>query len=208
MVPSAQIVVDFRAGPEALAASSIAPPVNLMAKVFGTPAPSNARVSGIATGHFTSSEQIQTVALITRGGPLAGQGNAKPSMLVVLENDNIVAQFVPPDVTYHGIAATFDANNDALHDVVLSAQSYQMGQTIIRADILSVAGGQRKAVKSLGTVYENTCDVPLGDKYVRATVVQQDANGVFQREERIARCGSDGRAPGIDAFSVESTVPW
>lgn len=197
---AADIVVDFRGGPEAVLRDTLAPPANLIEQVFGSPAPADVQVASHVAGRFTSADRAQTIALLTRGGPLAGQVNAKPSMIVLLEQGKVVSQFVPPDVVYHTIAAVFDADGDALDDLVLSAQSYQMGQTAMRADVIGLAGGQRNVLMSLGTVYENTCDVPVGDKAVRAMLVQRQVGGELEQAMMVASCSADGSLPARAAF--------
>lgn len=201
---SAQIVVDFRAGPQMPAAGRAAASTNIAEKVFGSPAPADVSVASVVTGRFTAPTNEQSVALLTRGGSVIAQANAKPSMLVVLENQRIAAQFVPPDIVYHSIAAVFDADGDALEDVVLTALSYQMGQTIMRADILSLAGGQRRTIRALGSVYENACDAPFGEKVVRASLLRRQANGELKLEKHTAPCTSDGATPTAESFTLQS----
>jgi hypothetical protein len=202
----AEIVADFRSGPEPVIAKSATSSIDYVALAFGSPAPDDVQVASVIDGTFTSAERVQSAALLTRGGPLAGP-DAKPSMLVVTDGKRVAAQFVPPDIVYHSIAAVLDADGDGLDDVVLTAQSYQMGQTAMRADVLSLANGQRRTITSLGTVYENTCDVPLGDKAVRAAVVKRNRGGQLVKESMSAPCRDDGSAPAEAAFTIESSRP-
>lgn len=197
-LPAPVEVADFRGGPRSPDALTDAS--NLIAAAYGTPAPADVRPVARYSGSFTRSGALQQVVLYTRDGPLSGP-SARPSLLAVLEDDRVVAQFVVPDVVYHDIAAALDLDGDSLHDVVLVAQAYQMGQITLQADALSLAGGQRRAVATFGTVYENTCDVPLGERSVTAATVVQTAGGSLARENYRADCTSDGTPPDMASFA-------
>ncbi|MEO1574471.1 MAG: hypothetical protein AAFU65_05870 [Pseudomonadota bacterium] len=202
--PAPRIVADFRGGPRAPEAAADA--ASRIAAVYGTPAPADVALAARRTGTFTRPDAPQQAVLFTRGGPLAGP-SARPSLLAVFEGDKVVAQFVVPDVVYHDVAAATDIDGDALDDVVLVAQAYQMGQTTLRADALSLAGGQRRSVAAFGTVFENTCDVPLGDHAVAATVVAKRPDGTLERQAYRADCASDGAAPESASFEALGAEP-
>jgi hypothetical protein len=152
------------------------------------------------SGAFTASGVGQTAVLIARA-PVPGR-DAKPSMLAVFETDRVVAQFVSPDVVYSSIASAVDVNEDGIDELILTAQSYQMGQVRMIADVVTLAGGQQRLVQEVGAVYENTCDAPLGEKLVRTMLLFARTDGALMTMPLAADCSKDGAAPELDTFAV------
>lgn len=195
------LVCSFQTGWGAASArSQPLPAAQITEAVFGTPVPANARVARQWTGEFTAAQKPQTLALITRGEPLSAPDATARSMLAVFENGRLVAQFVPPDPVYHDAPCLVDANSDGLDDVVLAVHGYQMGQVSVYADVLTLAGGQRRKLSSLGTVYENNCDVPGAEPTVTATALFAAADGTLSPRRYRADCPAPGEALALSSF--------
>ncbi len=200
------VVADFRltdSGPKSLTNPAIAQ--GIIESVFGSPAPNDVWLADEAAGSFTQPEQSQRLYLLARGTPTVPNQSSSRPILAVFEKADVVAQFVPPKIAYQGLPATLDINGDGMDDVVATATVYHMGQTTIRADVLSFSGGQRTLLQSLGTVYENSCDAPHADGTVRGAVLSQTQSGALATSHFTAPCPSPGRDLQMQDFTLSSS---
>ncbi|MEM9055843.1 MAG: hypothetical protein AAGD86_00110, partial [Pseudomonadota bacterium] len=169
--PGATPIADFRPGPAAFARRPTdSDSATVAAAVYGSPVPGDVALAARVDGAFTMADAAQTLYLLVREGPASGPRPAR-SLLAVFEGGALVAQFVPPSLSYQALAGVVDANADGIDDVIAVAQSYQMGQTSARATLLTLAGGQRRTLEDLGVVFEDSCDAPLAEGAVRAAVL-------------------------------------
>ena len=194
------ILFDYRPGlptPENTASETV------VAAVYGSPAPDNVQVSSPVTGAFIEAGAKERLHLLTRGPTIGAPQNSTRSMLALFTGDRLITQFVPPDHTYFHIAAVTDVDGDGIDEIALVAQTYQMGQLSARADVLSLAGGARKLLGTLGIVYENSCDAPFANGDVRAAALRRASDGVLTKETYVAGCPTGGADVAIDAFELK-----
>ena len=195
------IVADFRVSRDEVSIASPEVAQQVIESVFGTPVPDDVWLAGQSRGAFTSADEAQTLYLLARGAQInSQQSQSKLSLLAVFVDEQVIAQFVPPDHAYNTIQATVDVNDDGMDDVLLSSSAYQMGQSVIMAELLSLAGGQRQQLHSLGKVYQDSCDAPFSKEGVVAAVIEKSPDGQLTRSDFVADCPEGDREPEIDDF--------
>ena len=102
----ARVLVDFRhadTGPRSLTNPDSAR--GIVEAVFGNPTPNDVWLADEATGSFTEAGRSQRLYLLARGTPMARGESVSRPILAVFDNDEVVAQFVPPEVPVSGIAS-------------------------------------------------------------------------------------------------------
>ena len=195
------IVADFRISRDDVSIASPEVAQRVIESVFGTPVPDDVWLAGHSRGAFTSADEVQSLYLLARGAQIHNQqSQSKLSLLAVFVDEQVTAQFVPPDHAYNTIQATVDVNDDGIDDVLLTSSAYQMGQSVIMAELLSLAGGQRQQLHSLGKVYQDSCDAPFSKEGVVAAVIEKSPDGQLIRSDFVADCPEGDREPVIDDF--------
>jgi len=197
-------VADFRVIPGAASVASPDAAQQIIGKVFGSPVPTDVWLADQITGAFTASGEAQTLYLLARGAQLNQLNQAKRSLLAVFNGDDVVAQFVPPEHSYQNIRGTIDINGDGMDDVLLTTSAYQMGETVVMADVMTFAQGQRKHLHSLGRVFEDNCDAPYSAGKVTAAKIVKSSIGQLVRTDYVASCPADGEKLDIADFEPVS----
>jgi len=202
------VVVDFRNYPVVNnTTTSETLQTNVVQSVFGSNYPKDVQVSGSLHGRFLPSAQPQTLYLLTRGLPVAATPTAKPAMLAVFENNEVVSQFVLTGANYTQLLSTVDIDGNGTDEFLLRADSYQMGSLFSSVELYNLANGKRVLLKRFEKMYVNTCEASLAGGTVIAGVLSQrpgltslTGDVLLLRETYKATCEAAAVAPPSSAF--------
>lgn len=191
--PMPVMVADFRQVPASLHIPAQEEQAIITA-VLGAGVPASFHINDLAVGSFTQPHAEQTLYLIAKRDAVAADPQAQPPMLALYEHEHLITQFVPGESAYRNFAAVVDIDHDGTDEVILSADFYNMGTALTAADLYGFADGKRSLIQTLGTVYENSCEAPVGDRRLSASVLSQDdANQQLLASQYTAACSSQSK---------------
>lgn len=133
-----------------------------------------AEINSQFTGSFTRPGGRETVYLVQRGGPRAGDPDnfqkvqlivfegAKPRAKVDLKNSNFILR-------------TSDLNKDGVDELVISGSFMNMGEMSTWAELIEIKDGRLKVLKDFKTVLRDSCGSGFEDaRDVQAGLVKYD----------------------------------
>ncbi len=173
---------------------------SIIKSVYGTGAPVDVSVRAQAAGSFTRTDAAQTLYLLVRGEPQIVNPDVDPPMLAIFEGPKLVTQFVPTRRHYRDIASVVDIDGDGVAEVLLRANSYQMGHFISAIDLYSLKDG-RKLIHHFESVYDNACDADVDAGVSAVTLaIDPDHPKAIRLTDFVAQCSSQYQAAPMESF--------
>jgi hypothetical protein len=200
----AKVIADFRTLEGQSAAAVLTPEFKrqIINSVVGQNAPDDYMVNDRLGGAFTEPGREQVIYLLVRGGPDASRPQPRPPLLALYEGDRFITQFVPKGAGYRRFAGSVDVDGDGVMEVLLQAESLQMGAFIRSVDLFGFRGGKRQLLQRFQGVYEDSCDTPMTTGGIRATVLmlapaESGNRAKIRRREYAAAC-PDNSTSAVD----------
>jgi len=159
------------------------------------------RLADSARGSFTSTEQQSLHIIVNRRATSVGKNNMS-SIIVIFQDSQPIIQFVVTKATYLAVVSVFDADNDDMNEVLLSAAAYQMGTRFVTAHVYSFKDPTDILKQELGIIYANGCESTIADAQVirAASLSLTPSVYALMADSYVAPCDLENATPSIDQF--------
>ena len=159
-------------------------------------------INGVAHGAFTAPGRDESVYVLQRGGPQAADPSAPQGVtLAVFAGGHLEARLDTDAGNF--IEASPDVDRDGTQELLLRADSYQMGVASTRLSLVSLAQGRLSNVATFAEARVDRCgDTRFGGDVEAAVIRYHAAPGArpeFATDRFTGRC-IDGEPPAADKF--------
>jgi len=167
-------------------------------------------INSVARGAFTASGRDEIVYLLQRGGPQASDPAAPQGVtLAVFRDDRLQARMDTDAGNF--IQSSVDIDGDGIGELLLRADSYQMGIATTRLSLVSLAQGRVTVIASFPEARVDRCGDERFGGDVEAVVIRYRrasaaAKPDFAIDRYEGRC-EHGEPPRADKFRPLAADP-